>query len=834
MASRKTSDPHPPEQPVTPAGAWGDVPNYVQDCVQRSFLFLDTLLDRGNDYLEHLEQGTPPLLKFEHELVLDGHDLPQPCNYALLRLQPPPGLPVDPQARPVVVVDPRAGHGPGIGGFKFDSEVGMAMKAGHTVYFVTFRPEPEEGQTLVTVMDAEARFLEEVIRRHPQCPAKPVVIGNCQAGWAMMTLDAVRPELFGPLMMVGAPASYWAGSSTLNPMRYSGANLGGTWLASLAADLGADRFDGAYLVENFEKLNPANTFWSKYYNLWAGVDQEAARFLEFERWWGGFFRMTGAEIEAITENLFVGNKLARGELEVKGRAVNLRDITAPIVVFASWGDNITPPPQALNWIIDVWGDERAIAAAGRTIIYVLHESVGHLGIFVGGSVALKEHDQLVSSLDVIESLPPGLYEMKLERKDGRATQRWDALEPGDYTVHYQHRTMEDLRKLNPEGREEESLFSTISQWSQLNAQWYKTWVRPWVRMTATRDSANALMRMNPLRMQRQLFSDKHPAAAFIRQQAAAARTHRVQLDPDHPLKQYERRMAQKITDELNAWRDQRDARTVRMTRQLFGPTGLGAWLPPREPDADLAQRWAQQELGSYRDTVIGQIADGGFAEAVCRIVIAGMVSIGAFERRSLRLARLLAQLPNMHASVSPQTNWVQLLKEQARITAVAPVEALNALGQMLPDAASRERALALAAAVMMIEPTLANPRSEIIELLVATLEVDPDRVIALARKLTKAIGEDDDALTLPSSEEEPARPAPAPRKRAARPPASVAKPAKVSAPPKPVRSAPSAKPASAQTKTSAKTAKSAPIAKAMGTTKTTRSGTPARTRSKRS
>jgi hypothetical protein len=120
----------------------------------------------------------------------------------------------------------------------------MAMKAGHTVYR-HLPSRAEDGQTLVTVMDAEARFLEEVIRRHPQCAAKPVVIGNCQAGWAMMTLDAVRPELFGPLMMVGAPASYWAGSSTLNPMRYSGANLGGTWLASLAADLGADRFDGA-------------------------------------------------------------------------------------------------------------------------------------------------------------------------------------------------------------------------------------------------------------------------------------------------------------------------------------------------------------------------------------------------------------------------------------------------------------------------------------------------------------------------------------------------------------------------------------------------------------
>ncbi|HZG21412.1 MAG TPA: DUF3141 domain-containing protein [Herbaspirillum sp.] len=815
MASRKNAGSlHPDaatgaaaDTAAPPALAWGDVQAYVEDCVQRSFLFLDTLLDRGNDYLEHLEQGTPPLLKFDHTLVLDGKDLPAPCNYALLLLQPPPELPVDPAARPVVVVDPRAGHGPGIGGFKFDSEVGMAMKAGHPVYFVTFRPEPEDGQTLVTVMEAEARFLEEVIRRHPQCAAKPVVIGNCQAGWAMMTLDAVRPELFGPLMMVGAPASYWAGSSTLNPMRYSGATLGGTWLASLAADLGADRFDGASLVENFKKLNPANTFWNKYYNLWAGVDQEAPRFLEFERWWGGFFRMTGAEIEAITENLFVGNKLARGELEVRGKAVNLRDIVAPIVVFASWGDNITPPPQALNWIIDTWGDERAIAAAGRTIIYVLHESVGHLGIFVGGSVALKEHDQLVSSLDVIESLPPGLYEMKLERKDGQQAQRWDALEPGDYTVQYQHRTMDDLRRLNPEGREEESVFSTVSQWSQINAQFYKTWVRPWVRMTATRESANALMRLNPLRMQRQLFSDAHPAASFIRQQAAQARARRVQLDAQHPLKRYEQRMAQKITDELNAWRDQRDARTVRMTRQVFGPNGLGAVLPPREADAEVAQRWAQEELGRYRSAVIGDIANGGFAEAVCRIVIAGMISVGVFERRSLRLARLLAQLPGMHASVSPQTNWVQLLKEQARVTAVAPVEALNALQQMLPDRASRERALALSAAVMMIEPTLANPRSEIIELLIGTLDVDPGKVIALARKLTTAIGESPDEITVDADAADaddggdrataPSRKAPATPRKSTRKaaPIAVAKPVKPAKVVKPATAAAKAAPA---------------------------------------
>jgi hypothetical protein len=747
--------------PQPSEGAFGDALAYFNDATQRTFLFWETLLNRGNNYIKHLDQGTPPLLKFEHEVVLDGHDFPEPCNYALLRLLPPADMPVNFQARPVVVVDPRAGHGPGIGGFKFDSEVGMAMRAGHAVYFITFRPQPEEKQTLFTVMQSEARFIEEVIARHPQCPAKPVVIGNCQAGWAMMALNALRPELFGPLMIVGAPLSYWAGSSKLNPMRYAGASLGGSWLASLTGDMGADRFDGVHLVENFEKLNPANTWWNKYYNLWSSVDTEADRFLEFERWWGGFFRMTGSEIESIVENLFVGNRLARGTMMAGDQAINLRSITAPVVVFASWGDNITPPPQALNWIIDTWGDERAIAAAGRTIIYVLHESVGHLGIFVGGEIARKEHDQLVTSLDVIESLPPGLYEMKLEAKAGMERQRWEQLEPGDYTVAYEHRTMNDIRALNPEGRDEEAIFSTISKVSELNASMYKTWIRPWVKLLATRSAGDALGNLNPMRMQRLLLSDTFPLAPFIREQARRARANRTHIPDDHPLRQLEKKIAGQITSNLDQFRDQRDAQSVTLTRQLYGPNGLGAWFKPDQPDAEVAHERAQRELQSTRASVLEHLTEGGFAEAVCRIVLAGMVSIGSFERRSLRLAKLLAQLPSLDQSgASSQTNWITLLKEQGRITAAAPVEALNALEHMLPDTTSREQALALSAAVMMIEPTLANPRSEIIEFLIGTLGVDPQRVIALARTLT-------DSVKAPDSGAPQARAIPTKRARSA-------------------------------------------------------------------
>jgi hypothetical protein len=732
---------HPPSPsvPTIVPASWPWLPGaeYLLDVLERNVLFTDTLRRRGNSYTEHLAAGEPPLLKFEHELVLDGRDLPRPCNYALLHVLPTVPTPLAPAARPLVVVDPRAGHGPGIGGFKSDSEVGVALRAGHPVYFVTFRPQPEDGQTLFDVMDAEARFLEEVIARHPQSKGKPVVIGNCQAGWAIAMLAAVRPELFGPLMIVGAPLSYWAGGSKLNPMRYSGATLGGAWLAAMTADLAGGRFDGAHLVENFEKLNPANTLWTRHFRLWSEVDTEAERFLEFERWWGGYFRMTGAEIETIVENLFVGNKLARGQVMAGDRQVDLRNISSPVVVFASWGDNITPPPQALNWIIDAWGNERAIAAAGRVIVYVLHESVGHLGIFVGADIARKEHDQIVTSLDVIDHLPPGLYEMKVVKKDGEHVQRWDDLEPGSYSVHFEHRTMDDLRAINPEGREEEQTFSSVAQLSEINTSLYKTWMRPWVRALSPRAQGDAATQMHSLRMQRQMFSDAHPAAAAVANWAEQVRARRHPVPDDHPGRRWERGVSACMENSLNLYRDLRDQAVVQWTRWAFGPQGLGAWLPPEPPTEALAAARALGEIEGLRREVLEHLGEGGFAQAVCRIVLAGMVSVGSFERRSFRLARLLSELQQAEgAGTDLAIDWQQLMREEARIAAVAPVEALNALGAMLPDAASRERALAVAAAVMMIEPTLANPRSEIIELLISTLGVAPERVMDLACRLT--------------------------------------------------------------------------------------------------
>ncbi|MBV9376086.1 MAG: DUF3141 domain-containing protein, partial [Alphaproteobacteria bacterium] len=69
------------------------------------------------------------------------------------------------------------------------------------------------------------------------------------------------------IMLAGSPLSYWAGVHGKNPMRYLGGLLGGTWLTSLAGDLGNGVFDGANLVANFESMHPDNTYWKKIYNV---------------------------------------------------------------------------------------------------------------------------------------------------------------------------------------------------------------------------------------------------------------------------------------------------------------------------------------------------------------------------------------------------------------------------------------------------------------------------------------------------------------------------------------------------------------------------------------
>jgi pimeloyl-ACP methyl ester carboxylesterase len=501
------------ERPVTPWEALTQWSNYAVDFAQRSVLFLDTIRERGNNFVEQSREGLKPVLHFEYETVLDARSFERPVNYALVSITPPEGVTVDAKRRPYVIIDPRAGHGPGIGGFKDDSQVGVALREGHPVYFVIFFRDPEPGQTLLDVCTAEQQFVKKVRELHPDSP-KPAIVGNCQGGWAAMMLAASDQDDTGPIVINGAPMSYWGGAwqegEGDNPMRYAGGMLGGSWLASFTADQGNGVFDGAYLVENFENLNPANTFWDKYYTLFSKVDTEAPRYLEFERWWGGFYLMNREEIEWITQNLFVGNKLWSGDTKAKGgKAFDLRDIKSPIILFASMGDNITPPQQAFNWVADIYGSTEEIKARGQVIVGLMHENIGHLGIFVSGKVAKKEHAQIVSVMKSIEMLPPGLYAMKIDTEKNSAGN-------DEYEVSFEERRLEDITAhFNRFQRKDEKPFKAVAAVSEFNQHAYELFAQPAVKAMANDATAKLRRDFHPLRFQRWALSDLNPWLAWV-------------------------------------------------------------------------------------------------------------------------------------------------------------------------------------------------------------------------------------------------------------------------------------------------------------------------------
>jgi len=538
--------------------------SYWLDTMQRSVLFLDVLRERANNMLEHEQAGLPPLLDFEYETILDARRFQHPANYALLRITGSGKDRIedclDESKPPVIILDPRAGHGPGIGGFKRDSEVGMALHEGHAVYFVIFFPEPCPGQTLADVLHALRRFVEEVGRRHAGRP--PVLYGNCQAGWAVMLLAADCEGLVGPAVLNGSPLSYWAGASDANPMRLAGGLTGGAWIAHFLSDLGNGRFDGAWLAQNFENLNPANTLWDKNYKVFANVDTERERFLEFERWWTGFYFLSREEITAIVENLFIGNKLEGGEFRVcEGCVADLKRIRNPIVIFASHGDNITPPHQALNWVPAVYPTTAALKAAGQRIVYLLNPHVGHLGIFVSASVARLEHRAILESLDELGTLQPGLYEMKISNP----TNDPDCRKP-QYSVEFEERKVEDIRFDYPRAE-----FEKVRKASEFNEQLYGTYVSPWVRALANPISAEWLKWAHPMRASRYLFSEKlNPWMAAVAALAPWVRERRRNVAEDNPMLVQEREASQQISSGLDSYRNCRDEATEVVFKWLYG------------------------------------------------------------------------------------------------------------------------------------------------------------------------------------------------------------------------------------------------------------------------
>lgn len=656
---------------------------FIVDAGQRSILYWDVMRQRGNQFLEHMEQTVPHVLIYDFELVVDGRELPDPVNYGMVRILPLKDVKTDEKKRPFIVIDPRGGHGPGIGGFKADSEIGVALEAGHPCYFVGFSPHPEKGQTIDAIRRAQSVFVDKVTELHPRADGKPVVIGNCQAGWAVMMLAATRPELCGPLILAGSPLSYWAGCRGDSPMRYSGGLLGGSWLTAMTSDCGNGRFDSAWLVQNFEGLNPAHTLWSKQYHLYANIDQEGERYLGFERWWGGHVFFTAEEMQYIVDNLFVGNKLSSAELVTDdGLSIDFRKIKSPIICFCSKGDTITPPSQALGWIVDMYESVDDIIASGQTIVYSVHDRIGHLGIFVSSSVTKREHTEFATNIDLIDCLPPGLYEAVIS-DTSEGDQGLDLVTAG-YISRFEERSLDDIRALGMNSMEEDRCFAAVKRVSEISHGLYKTGLQPILQNACTEENAELLHGMHPLRLGYEIFSDKNPVMAPVAEMADEIKNQRRPVAEDNLFLSWQNTFSEWVTESLNIYRDTRDALVEQTFFNIYSQPMVQAALglgtqdiaarthPGHDPGRIERHRQRQMEL-------LGKMDEGGPEEATIRALVYLNRAQGAVDEREFeKLRRIRLEL----GAGSSLSEFKEKIRHQHQLLLVDEKKAIEAIPVM--------------------------------------------------------------------------------------------------------------------------------------------------------
>jgi hypothetical protein len=502
-------------------------------------------------------------------------------------------------------------------------------------------------------------------------------------------------------------------------MRYKGGLCGGVWLTSLWCDLGKGHFDGANLVAGFEDLNPANTCWKKLYHLFSNIDTEENRFLDFEKWWGGFFKMNTEEIHFIVESLFIGNELEQGVLHLdKEKIINLKNFKDPIIVFASGGDNITPPPQALNWIKKVYSSVDEIKSHGQVIVYMVHQKVGHLGIFVSGKVARKEHRGIIGSVDMLEYLSPGLYEMIVE---GNSSQPW----LDDYDVHFEPRTMEDILDLD-DGLKDEEAFFPANTVSRMNDDMYRIFLSPWVRAGISGTTAETIRQMHPLRVERYAFSDLNPIMQPVKIMAETVKPYRQPVSEENPFLAMETVFSEIVQTGLNYYRDMRDLTQEFWFKSLYCAPWM-KWLfdlPEQVGQKRTAARKIDKKTRLRRKAWAQMAAvEGGFIEAMVRIFIAVAGANRTLDKRQFTVAEKIFKA-NSRLSKPAADNYKVMITEQARVLELNEQLALEGLAQLLPTKKDRIEAFTIAKQIANADEKLDKHEQAMLDRISRILELD--------------------------------------------------------------------------------------------------------------
>ena len=358
-----------------------------------------------------------------------------------------------------------------------------------------------------------------------------------------------------------------------------------------------------------------------------------------------------------------------------------------------------------------------------------------MAIFVGTKVAAKDHAEFINNMELIDAMPPGLYEIVITEKPGsEASSQGEA---GDFDLSIEERSLDDIRALGCNSLEDEREFAAVARVSELNNALYQTFLQPWIKMVSGPQVARAVIELNPLRLGYSLLSDRNPMMRAVAPSSPI--TSERSAPPPRPTipswrcssnfrKQWSTRSTSSVTCETN-WSSA--AFTRYTARPWFRPPAesLQDDGPPRPRPGLLPSVLAAAEEEKRR--LKGRIAEGNAVDAAARV----LVYIGKAQHRIEKSTfDALRKLLLAHPEVSP-AEFKAAVREQWAILAVDERAAIEALPQLLPADATTRRAFsdfvqATVAATGKLNADGQRRLSEVLHLLAAdTAALHPDEGI---------------------------------------------------------------------------------------------------------
>jgi polyhydroxyalkanoate synthase len=225
-------------------------------------------------------------------------------------------------------------------GYIFDlargqSFVEFMLERGHDVFLLDWMP-PRADEASIALEDYVGDFLPDAFARIAALTGETQLnlSGYCMGGTLALLYAALKPEAVANLLCFTTPVDFHH------------MTLFRTWAHP-------DHFDVDRLVDSlgvippeiilgaFDMMRPANRT-AGLLNLWANMwnDDYVRSYRMFDRWAAETLPMPGGYFRQIVKWLLWDNALIEGRLEILGRRVDLRAITAPILSIVAEHDHV--------------------------------------------------------------------------------------------------------------------------------------------------------------------------------------------------------------------------------------------------------------------------------------------------------------------------------------------------------------------------------------------------------------------------------------------------------------------------------------------------------------